>query len=161
MDSCLTTKEVQVIVIKTVLKPDLTHVILPDDFNNDLYDSQTNEYLFYEGITEIVFGKEFNRKINPGELPESLTSLKFGENFDQYICPNVLPKNLKYLEFGEKYCCTIYNEALPYGLTTLIFKGDFMVKCRDALPRTVTTIGYIVDDSWWAGSWCDNHPWRG
>lgn len=48
-----------------------------------------------EGVSEIIFGKDFNKNIDKVIFPASLQSITFGELFDQNIDKVVFPKGFQ------------------------------------------------------------------
>jgi hypothetical protein len=96
----------------------LTHLILSDSFDQELYQGDLPESLLEikfgdnfnrplraevlpSNLQKLILGADFNQYLNEGSLPNSITHLKFGDNFDQPITHGVLPDNLQELKFGE------------------------------------------------------------
>jgi hypothetical protein len=53
-------------------------------------------------LTYLSFGRNFNREVEVGILPDTVTQLSFGENFNQALTEEVLPKSLTRLKLLSK-----------------------------------------------------------
>ena len=94
-------------------------------------------------LTDLYFGRTYNKIIKRNILPSSLTKIVFGENYNQEIYPNVLPKNLKYLQFGRNFNKQINIDVLPENLTHLIFTGTYnYLITYNTLPKNLIYLAF-------------------
>ena len=120
------------------------------------------------GITHVIYGYNFNMKLNEGVLPESVELLYFISSKYEYILQNVLPKNLKtlilsshsyyendlkpgyipegikYLSFGYYFNKKLNIGDLPESLECLIFGSCFNKDIR-VLPKKLKTLIFGSD----------------
>ena len=52
-----------------------------------------------QNLTDLYFGRLFNKIIKEGTLPITLRKIVFGEKYNQELYQNIFPDNLKYLQF--------------------------------------------------------------
>ncbi|EFA74644.1 hypothetical protein PPL_11613 [Heterostelium album PN500] len=97
-------------------------------------------------ITELKFGDEFNRPLEPNSLPPNLKSLSFGLNFNQQIHIGVLPHSLLHLTFGKGFNQKLVRGTLSNSLLSLVLGNGFNEKLsKGVLPQSLmslTMLGY-------------------
>jgi hypothetical protein len=118
------------------------------------------------GITYVIYGYNFNMKLDEGVLPESVEFLYFiSSNYEYYSLQNVLPKNLKslilsshsyydnnlkkgdipegikYLSLGYYFDKELNIGDLPESLECLVFGSCFnKTIAKDVLPKKLKTL---------------------
>ena len=96
-----------------------------DEFNNIFlifkynFNQSVNKHFYPEGITHLVFGRDFNQVVN--DLPDTITHLTFGWDFNQSV--DNLPKSITHLTFGSHFNQLVNN--LPSSITHLTFSNNF------------------------------------
>jgi hypothetical protein len=103
----------------TINKGDLPESV--HTLNFGLYSQTTSANVLPMTLKNLVFGVDYNTKIDAGILPSSLQTLEFGREYNQYISVGVLPSSLQTLEFGHKYNQYIGVGVLPLNLQRLKF----------------------------------------
>lgn len=94
-------------------------------------------------LTDLYFGKDFNKEVRQGVLSNSITKIIFGQNYNQRILPNALPSNLKFLQFDSGFTHMINVELLPKNLTHLIFKGGYHYQItHNTLPKNLIQLSF-------------------
>ena len=75
------------------------------------------------GITHVIYGYNFNMKLDEGVLPESVEFLYFFSSNYEYSLQNVLPKNLKTLMLSSHsyYDNNLKPGYIPEGIKYLSF----------------------------------------
>jgi hypothetical protein len=122
------------------------------------------------GITHVIYGYNFNMKLDEGVLPESVEFLYFFSSNYEYSLQNVLPKNLKtlvlssnsyydnnlkpgdipegikYLSFGYYFNKELNIGDLPESLECLVFGSSFnKTITKDVLPKKLKTLIFGCD----------------
>lgn len=150
------------------LPPNLTRLVLGDDFNRPI-----DSTFLPSTLESIQFGADFNHPIAPGTFRGcKLHSLTFGFDFNQPLS-GVLPSSLRFLMLGMSFdrrvrfpsiwcralvefvvlLCTfvMFDFAIPHsaqilpgdlprGLRCLRLRGDFNHTLSGCLPPTLTTL---------------------
>lgn len=114
---------------------DLTNAII---LSNQISSSKQIVDKYFENITKIYFGYEFNKSID--NLLESVVWLVLGKSFNQPI--QKYPSNLKYLTFGYDFNQLLCN--LPDILERIVFGGCFNNPI-DNLPDSITHLSFFVE----------------
>lgn len=104
------------------LPPNLTHLSLPDDFNDPI------KY-FPHSLTNLKFGWKFDQPIEASTLPPNITTLFFGGQFNQNV--DHLPQGLKHLSvgyfFNQRYDIFPSSLRVPIKLFTVLI--PFLPNC--------------------------------
>jgi hypothetical protein len=94
-------------------------------------------------LTDLYFGRIYNKQIKRGILPMTLVKIIFGEKYNQEICPNILPNNLQYLQFGRDFNKQININVLPVKLSHLIFAGTYnYLITYNTLPKNLVHLAF-------------------
>ena len=98
------------------------------------------------GLTDLYFGRYFNKPIKPGILSSTITKIIFGQNYNQIILPGVLPLDLKFLQFDIGFTQMINIDILPEKLTHLIFKGGYHhLITHNTLPKNLLQLSFYFN----------------
>jgi hypothetical protein len=81
--------------------------------------------LHHTSLKKIVFGDEFNEKLNRDVFPPSLEEIIFGYNFNQELEVGMFPTSLKKIVFGDKFNEKLKRDVFPPSLEEIIFGYNF------------------------------------
>lgn len=119
------------------LPPLLAHLVFGDDF-----DQRLDSIVLPLSLTHLVFGCNYNQPLDGVVLPSSLTHLTFGKAFDQSLAHVALPRSLTHLAFGFHFNQPLHGVALP-ALTHLWFGQRFDQALDGAvLPASLVSLSF-------------------
>jgi hypothetical protein len=96
-----------------------------------------------QNLTDLYFGRTYNKGIKEGILPNTLKKIIFGDSYNREIHENIFPHNLKYLQFGRNFNKQVNVGVLPEHLTHLIFTGTYdHVITFDTLPKNLIFLAF-------------------
>jgi hypothetical protein len=109
------------------------------------YDKSINKNILPKTLKKIVFGDNFNQEIYPETLPNGIDTIYFGYYFNKKINSHILPEKLKHLTFNGEYKYPLTINTFPNNLTHLSFKYYNIEIAKNVFPETLIYLKLSID----------------
>jgi hypothetical protein len=114
----------------------LKKIVFGDEFNEKL-----NRDVFPPSLEEIIFGYNFNQELEVGMFPTSLKKIVFGDKFNEKLKRDVFPPSLEEIIFGYNFNQELEVGMFPTSLKKIVFGDEFNEKLkRDVFPPSLEEI---------------------
>ncbi|CAK9057763.1 unnamed protein product [Durusdinium trenchii] len=101
------------------LQLDLAHTRIHTLVFGDDFDTKLDEIVLPCTLRKLQFGAHFNRSLKNVQIPSSLEELIFGHNFNQSMKGVNLGENLKTLVFGRMFNMSMRSWKIPHSVRHL------------------------------------------
>ncbi len=100
--------------------------------------------LIPENVMNLSLGKNYNKKLNPGDIPPTVKILDLGEKYNHILEEGVIPYGVEKLVLSDMYDKIIKPGVIPESVIELTIKHNLKYPLEEgSIPKSVIKLNFV------------------